>query len=288
MRRYIFRVNKPKILSSSNLLLEAGYLMTICIGVICENRTKGVVASDRMITERLLSVEFEHGERKFELLSEKCIGLSAGEALPPTEIFRNAKANIPDASNIQGIAETVSKAFRDYKKKRIEALILRQRGLTVDDFLEKQRSLLPEIAIRLDQQISGFKMNLNILLVGVDQTGAHMFRIVDPGHSICFDRLGFHAIGSGLPHALATIIAYNYTPALSLKKSAYIVYEAKRNAEKAPGVGKELDLCVVDDNGVRDISNADIEILEKAYKERTAIAISRSEKIEEILNSLEW
>lgn len=262
--------------------------MTICIAALCANRTKGIISSDRMITERMLSVKFEHGEKKYEKLSEKCVALSAGEALLPTEIFRSAISNIQGISKINEIANRVAEAFRNLKKKRIENLVLKQRGLTIEDFLKKQRSLVPEIAIRIDQQISTFKIGLSILLVGVDETGAHIFGIIDPGHSVCFDRLGFHAIGSGLPHALSTFISYSYNSSVDLKKAAYVVYEAKRNAEKAPGVGKELDMAIVDSEGVRDISEEELKVLDKAYKQRTSIAVSQNKKMNEIISALEW
>ena len=262
--------------------------MTICIGAICENRSKGVIASDRMVTERMLSVEFEHDEPKFEILSNNCIALTAGEALPPTELFRAVKLQIQESSKIKDMAEAVAETFRNFKRKRIENLVLKQRNLTFDSFLEKQKMLLPEIVIRIDNQIATAKMNLFILLVGIDEGGAHIFVIVDPGHSVCFDRLGFHAIGSGLPHALSTFISYNYTPVFSLKKAAYVVYEAKKTAEKAPGVGKELDMAIVDGEGVKPISEKDIEILDNAYKQRIAIAAAQSQKMDEFIKALRW
>lgn len=247
-----------------------------------------MIASDRMVTERMLSVEFEHDEPKFEVLSDNCVALTAGEALPPTELFRAVKLKIQDSSRIKDIAEYVAEAFRDFKRQRIETQLLKQRGLTFSSFLEKQKKLLPEIVIRLDSQIAGAKINLTFLLVGIDDSGAHIFAVVDPGHTVCFDRLGFHAIGSGLPHALSTFISYDYTPAFSLKKAAYVVYEAKKTAEKAPGVGKELDMAIVDERGVTSISKKDIEVLDNAYMQRIAIAKAQSKKMDELINALPW
>lgn len=262
--------------------------MTICIGALCENRTKGIVASDRMVTESRLSIKFEHDEKKFESLSDTCVALTAGEALSPTELFRTVKSEIEDSSKLSDIAEKVAEAFRNLKMKRVENAVLKPRGLTFNSFKKSQKTLLPEVVIRLDNTIAGAKMNLFILLVGTDVDGAHIFMVADPGQTLCFDRLGFHAIGSGLPHAVSTFITYNYTAAFSLKKAAYTVYEAKRNAEKAPGVGKALDMAVVDNNGVRYINDEEMEILDKAYKERKTLAKSESERIEKIISTLPW
>lgn len=262
--------------------------MTICIGAICENRSKGVVASDRMVTERILSIEFEHDEPKFESLANRCIVLTAGEALSPTDIFRAVKPQIEPSLKISDIAQKIAEAFINYKMKRVENHALRPRGLTFEEFKERQKTLLPEVVIRLDSAIASAKMNLFILLVGIDVDGAHVYAIFDPGQAICFDRLGFHAIGSGLPHAVSTFIAFNYAPAFSLKKAAYTVYEAKKNAEKAPGVGKALDMAIVDGDGTRYISEEEIGILDKAYQERKSLIQTQSSKIEETLDELPW
>jgi hypothetical protein len=241
-----------------------------------------------MVTEQILSIEFEHGEPKYDAISKTCIALSAGEALPTTELFGSVKSQIQASSKIRDIAEATSQAFRDFKRRRIEDVILKQRGMTLNSFLEKQKMLLPEIAIRLDNQISNFKLNLSVLLVGVDESGAHLFGIVDPGHAICFDRLGFHAIGSGLPHAISTLVSYNFTADFGLKEAAYMVYEAKRVAEKAPGVGKELDMAIVDNEGIKPISAKNIETLDKAYKERAEIEVTQKKRMNEILDTLQW
>lgn len=68
--------------------------MTICIGAICDNKSKVIVASDRMITASYPPVEFEHGIPKMEKISNTCVALTAGSALAHTELFRDAKLEI--------------------------------------------------------------------------------------------------------------------------------------------------------------------------------------------------
>jgi len=68
--------------------------MTICIGAINSMGSSVVVASDSMITNDYLSIEFEHPIMKMTLLSDSCIALTAGDALAHTELFNDAYSNI--------------------------------------------------------------------------------------------------------------------------------------------------------------------------------------------------
>jgi hypothetical protein len=45
--------------------------MTICIGVVCQNRKRAIFADDRMLTSPGLSVEFEHNEPRALICYEK-------------------------------------------------------------------------------------------------------------------------------------------------------------------------------------------------------------------------
>ena len=235
--------------------------MTICIGALCEKRAKAVFACDRMVTSRQLLVEFEHDEPKFETLTKKCIALTAGEALPPTELFRATRTAIQDSPRISEIAEAVENNFGTMRKKRVEDLYFKPRGLTIQGFIQAQRVMNANVVLCLDRQIETTKLNVNILIIGVDMDGAHIFQVVDPGRAECFDKLGFHAIGSGLPHAISAFIGYNYTPQVSLKRAVYVIFEAKKGAEKAPGVGKATDIGIVENQGVRAIKPDEIALL---------------------------
>ncbi|MEE9355563.1 MAG: hypothetical protein V3U75_08235 [Methylococcaceae bacterium] len=61
--------------------------MTICIAGICENGLSLILASDAMLTNEGLSIEFEHPTKKMTCLSDCCIALTAGDALAYTEVF---------------------------------------------------------------------------------------------------------------------------------------------------------------------------------------------------------
>jgi len=226
--------------------------MTICISAICEKGEKAVVALDRMITSEALSIEFEQDLCKIEGLSDTCVVTSAGDALEPKDILRDTKIRVNELTKptIRQITDIIKEYFILRRKKNVEDELLKPRGFKdLDDFYGKMRMLPPDVYTVLDNQISRFHILTNsmttFLVTGIDNTGAHIYLVHDPGRTVCFDSIGFHAVGSGTPHAVSLFTSYNYTDKLPLNLAIWVVYEAKRRAEKAPGVGKGTDMCVI-------------------------------------------
>jgi len=95
--------------------------------------------------------------------------------------------------------------------------------MTLEDFYGgAQKALDPNISLRLDREFEDTGLDLQILVAGVDQTGAHLYVISNSGTSQCFDALGFCGIGSGYPHAMSTLIFNNYDRRLDLKRAVYL------------------------------------------------------------------
>lgn len=260
--------------------------MTICIGAICEERKKAVFALDRMLTSRELSLEFEHDERKIDEISDTCVALTAGEALAPTKLFRDVKAKISKTSSIAEICDITTEVFRQYKMKRVEEKFFKPRDLTIEKFYQIQKSLVPEVVMRLERAIETEHFGVHILLLGVDRDGGHIYNIVDPGTSECHDKIGFDAIGSGLPHAVSTFVDYNYAPNLNLKKALYVVYEAKKGAERAPGVGTITDMGIVDEKGIKYLSLNELNGLQRIFEKKAELVEPSLEEIEKMTQEL--
>jgi len=55
--------------------------MTFCIGAICDKGNSIIISSDGMITSRMPPIEFETKNKKISELSNKCLVLTAGDAL---------------------------------------------------------------------------------------------------------------------------------------------------------------------------------------------------------------
>jgi hypothetical protein len=262
--------------------------MTICIGAVCEKRKYAIFAGDRMLTSPELSVEFEHNEPKFEGLSQTCVGLSAGEAMPVTELFDYVRKKVATKASpsIREIADLVSESLLNCKMRQVEERYFRPRGLTIGTYLEAQRHLNENVVLRLERAIESERFGMTALVVGVDNNGAHIYEVSDPGHCECYERLGFHSIGSGLPHAISTLISHNFTSAMDLRKAVYVTYEAKKNAENAPGVGKATDMGIISGERIRILGANELNILDKIYGERQKIFSESASNVEKMIKEL--
>lgn len=263
--------------------------MTICIGTLCEKRKTAIFAADRMLTNPILSVEFEHDEPKYQVLTKTCVALTAGEALVPTELCEEVMLEVEKRASpkIRDIANVFCDKFRECKMKLVEENYFKPRGFSLHDYIQLQRHLNENVILRLERAIESESMNLTVIIVGVDDKGANIFQIRDPGHADCFKRIGFHAIGSGLPHAISTFISFNYTPNIDLKNAIYVTYEAKKNAEKAPGVGKEAtDMGIISGREIRVIKAEELKLLEEIYQKKMELGKKGIIDVQEMIKKL--
>lgn len=263
--------------------------MTICIGTLCSDGKKAILASDRMITVIGLSHEFEHGVPKVQHVSECCLVLSAGSALLPTEIFHGFSTEFAGhrQPSIVEVVEKIKSRYATTRKKKIEEEYFRPRGLTIESFYKILDSLPPNIAMLLDSRIDKFEeWSLSLIVAGVDASGAHLYDVVEPGASSCYDELGFVCIGSGAPHAINSFIANEFTPAVQANRALFLTYEAKRRAEHAPGVGPSTDMWIVGPHSTQRIPRRTLEQLERIYQAKSSWERGKGKELERMLNRL--
>ena len=266
--------------------------MTICIGAICDRREsfteKAIVASDRMVTAGDFSVAFEHEQSKIVELSGNCVALTAGPALVHTDLFRKVKVKFHSGATppISEIVDKVKEEYLKIRNKKIEEKFFRVRGFSIEWFREHQRMMSPEIVMRLDRQLETHEFNLHILVAGVDHAGAHIYWVYPPCSSECFEALGYCSIGTGERHADSTFIAYRFTPSIPLKNALYIIYEAKKKAEIAVGVGTHTDMAIIDENGIKNISDQTMKELENIYNKKIELATLKNEEIDKSISAL--
>jgi hypothetical protein len=261
--------------------------MTICIATICDGGRKAIVISDRMITAGSpLNIKFEPKIRKSGELSPNCMALTSGSALAHMDLFRNVKERLSKAKDlaIGEIAECVKEEFRNQRIRRAEELHLRPRGLDMQSFYANLAKLPAEFSMMIDNNIQNQRYELDIIITGIDKNGeAHIYSVVDPGVSECFDGLGFNAIGSGTSHAISTFTYHLYTPDFPLERALYIALVAKKNAERAPGVGDQTDIFIMTTEGIKELSEDQVAALEALYKEQKPDSSIDVERIKKIL-----
>ncbi len=238
--------------------------MTVCIGVLCENRESAVLVSDRMWTEKgVLYYEFEPDESKIEQIHSHAAVATSGGVVLPDRIIKLSKTYISDKidsiDSIEDVANILAYYYGEERKRRIEEEYFRPRGLTIKEFYEDGKiSTLPiALAQFLDQRVADYQFELIMLLVGVDNSGSHLFIISDPGTYDSVDKVGFAAIGTGSRHAELALIQNDFRPNVSLSEAVFMAYMAKKSAEHAPGVGQKTDMVIITSDGIVEIREGD-------------------------------
>jgi hypothetical protein len=260
--------------------------MTICIAALSEDGKSCVVAADREVTAAFINLEFEHHDRKIDLLGEQCVVLAAGDALLAAEVIENTRHQIQlnKVATLRQIAESLRDTYIKIHLTRVENVVLKPRGWSFQEFKEKGAQQLPlQVYLNMENQIFGFGLSVvEFLIAGVDLTGAHVFRVHYDGMAggdwleWC-DRLGYRAVGSGASHASILLSLEGQHRGLPIHDTLLNVYRAKKNSEVAPGVGSATDLAVVSDK-VHLLGEKFIDELDTIRKTIDQGAKERSEK----------
>lgn len=187
------------------------------------------------------------------------------------------------------IGETARQAYEDTKRKRVEDSILKP-FLGVN-FAQFQTLVTQSAASQLLAQILGLIMQnnlqLEIMVAGIDETGAHLFAITHPGILLPMQTTGFTAIGTGGTHAAVRISLGRQTPDVMLAETTYNVYEAKRASEVAPGVGLLTDMAVLTKKGVTALSEAQLTEIGAFHKKEPGLKPTELAKLREICKDFE-
>ena len=261
--------------------------MTVCIAAICDGGSGIVVASDRMVTG--VDVEFEQDNLKIDSLTNLCVALTAGSAIEHVDLLRECRsiAQQTTAPAIFDVAEIVKERFVTLRRKRAEELYFSPLGLDIESFFEDQSSLSPDLVLRLVRTLEVEELNLEMVVAGTDNSGGHIYLVHDPGVASCMDALGFCCIGSGEHHATMTFVRTGYSVRTPLHRALYLAYQAKRDAEVAPGVGERFtDLAYINNNELRYSSAELLNGFRAVYDNSRENATRRLEELDEELGDL--
>ena len=208
--------------------------MTICIAAICESGKNVVACADRMFTAPApLNLEFETEEQKVEQLAPRCPALKSGNSGYGTEVLNAVRQNLRGSQNptIADVSESLKNQYASIRAhKADETIVLSALGSDFSAFLQKGGTLpsylqlQPGIYQQLVMAMQQFNMNVEIIVAGIDQSGAHIYRVSHPGTAICLDKLGYDAIGSGGIHALTRLYLGAQTTHRSLIETLYAVW----------------------------------------------------------------
>lgn len=230
--------------------------LTICIAAICDNGRRIVVAADRMYTAPApVSLEFETDEGKIERLGKSCVALSSGNSAFATEIL-SAVADKMGGNPTPKLADVVDLIKVEYTSARArkaqETIVTPALGADFASFAAKggmvpnYLQVQPGVYQQLVMQTLQYNLGLDVIVAGIDQSGADIAQVTHPGTTFNLNKLGYGAIGSGGIHAITKLYLDAQTKQRSTAETLYSVYQAKRASERAPGVGRTTDIGIID------------------------------------------
>jgi len=256
--------------------------VTVGIGAICEaddENPKVIVAADRLVTSgRSARREYEHTSSKMLDMygadgDRPCVavGVGAGSVSLADEVFfkidESIRNNTPETT--REIAKYGVNALQTVVQETINRQVLSSHGLDLQTFNQTQGQMNPSVVQGIYQDIREKKeevlTQVNILLAGVDDQGGHLYNILN-NDMARNDSIGYLTVGSGAEPAKATLIRNRYDDNCEVSEALLEVTEAKAQAEEAQGVGHEMDIAVLSQNGREDL-DSDIDELREIYQD---------------------
>ena len=223
--------------------------MTICIAAIADEKYV-IMAADRTITLNLEPMEFGHGHssKLYELTPGVILGAAGAPVYLPEfiEAFRRQKAKRAD----QDWVRMASDAMTNLRRLKIEQQILRKFGWDYATYEKyySEGNLLEAHARKILEEMDRYHLCVHLVSGSIHDGRGSIHGIEDPGAVDCFDAIGYTATGSGENYAMQTLVRSDYTSATPLEEAVYHVFEAKKAAEQATGVGRRTDIRIVVSN----------------------------------------
>lgn len=226
--------------------------MTVCIAALYGDGQGVVMASDRMVTAHIpIGYEFEHEEatkivRLVDTSSTHV--LLSGDVLRGHEVVDMALGPLTQATPpiaVADIADHVRSCYQTIRRNCVIQQELEPRGFDLVTFNGMQQQLMPAIVQIIDQSLSNFDLNVEMLIAGDNATHHTVYSIMNPGIVRDHSPIGHGAIGSGAPHALYSLIEAKYRPSMPKEQVVELVSNAKKRSEVAPGVGEGTSIVTI-------------------------------------------
>lgn len=251
--------------------------MTVCIAA----RSEGfiLVATDRMLT--VGDIHFEPPTQKVMFLTSSIAIMFAGDAAFFMEIYNEVHREVQDriaaAPDNWLLVSDVAEMYLRYRdiirRNRAERAILTPLGLTLNGFLNMQRTMDPGLVNALSRDLVAYPVpGVSVIVAGIEPRGQdgsipRMLTIHD-ATLVADNPVGFTTIGGGHRHAASQFMLGGHAWNAGLPESLLLTYTAKKAAEIAPGVGVETDFYMIGAGLGRSLRVADqyIKKLDKLYR----------------------
>jgi 20S proteasome alpha/beta subunit len=254
--------------------------MTVCIAAICEGGDAIVLASDRFRWHPTAAIEAELDDPKFYFLSDSLALMGSGSSSTIEDVLRHFRA-MPSNLNLSTVeaAARFQDACQASRTRQIETLYSKRfLGLKFEDFKAVVASGNPgSIALDLYNKTLNYDFGSILIVAGIDQDGPHV-HLVDDGADVSHTEIGYSAIGTGGVLACVALARRAHRKSASLPEAIYNVYEAKKTAEMAKGVGITTDISVIRRGQSKlDLATSAIDCLGNIYERMRLPVISEAD-----------
>jgi hypothetical protein len=196
-----------------------------------------VVAFDKRVETAIASSETEF---KFEGLSRYWIALLAGPISQARELTRLYSQTLRAAERDitrDNVLETLFKPLNEFRSKMAERYIQSRLAMSYADFTQYRERLPSDDLLRqLHYDVSNQATDVELILIGYYEGAFHLFKVY--GWDVGLHE-PFAAIGKGTDIADVGMHQRQIDEFTDIGKALYAVYEAQKQGENAPGVGKE-------------------------------------------------
>lgn len=262
--------------------------MTICISAIATDSTGKeaiIFCTDHMISLPSLG-QFEQNVEKYRLLDKNKVVMLAGNPF----ILNNIIEKIPDIEKLE-LKEIALKLQQSMEILRLELFARQVLSIynldfgRLKEYLERNEQLQNQTLNIILDSLTKFSLGTNLLLIGFNNKGKAEIYELHEKDVVEINNINFDAIGSGGFQAVNALSFQKPSKKDSIEKVLYMVYKAKKASEVAQGVGKETEVFVLYSDGLKKLSQAEIDILENISVEESKFGQNHKDlnKLKQIL-----
>jgi len=262
-----------------------------------------LLGADRLLTTHQVSqIEHEHPESKLSKIGTRLPAANMGCVLSGAlSLAEELKTNLtgrintesqqvdPNAIGVQHVADWAAEEHRDLVQEKIESLVLSSYGLEIDDLSRQHQfkdDFLNGILGEVEQVQAEIQENLNMILCGVDTTGAYIFDISN-NNKTSMTNPGYATTGSGKQPAQSEFIKAEYSKSCTTSEGLVVCASALYESQQASGVGGQIDIQVISFDINRELDQ-DI-VGELMQREETIVEKQEDIREEEIDdNPVDW
>jgi len=247
--------------------------MTVCVAAICDGGKAVIVAADRSVAYGSQSFHPNGPDCKISPIASRTV-IAVADSPPGADLFSQLFQEQLLGEEPSQIAEHVRGAMQKRLKDEVEINVLAMRGNKWKNYDEFWND--PSHPHELRGEVAAYTLDTRVIIAGVGNAGARLYRIDRKAFKKPVDEPGFAAIGAGEELAMHNLFARSLAiKNMGIGEAAYYVYEAKKMAERHRGVGDATDMVIIRDSIVT-VTIEQMEELNSVYQNLKARDLTKA------------